>query len=314
LRNYVSTTAGFKKPIATMRALLVVSFLVLALDAMAPVRAAPMDVRDDRGQTVRIDAPVSRIVTLAPHLTELVYAAGAGSKLVGVSANSDYPPPARNLPVVGGAGRVDLERVVSLKPDLVLAWLSGGERTDVERLEHLGIPVIVTEPRHLEDIARVIELIGRVAATSYEATRAAHQFREDLRLLKTRYGDRRTVSVFYQIWHNPLMTINGEHIISEAIGVCGGRNIFADLPTLVPTVSMEALLVANPDAIIVSGSPASKEALLAEWSGHAGLRAVRAGHVYFLDADLAHRATPRMLEGVRTMCEDLQKVREAERH
>jgi iron complex transport system substrate-binding protein len=293
-----------------MRPLHIVSLLV-ALLASACAHSVPLKVQDDRGQVVRIDSPVKRIITLTPHLTELVFVAGAGSKLVGVSANSDFPAAARKLPVIGGAGKIDLERIVALKPDLVLAWLSGGQRADVERLETLGIPVIVTEPRHVEDIARQIELIGRVAGTGYEATRAAHQFRNELRLMRTRYADRRPVSVFYQVWHEPLMTINGDHIVSEVIRLCGGRNVFAELPTLAPTVSMEALLAANPDAIIVSGSIANRETLLTEWHDHTRLRAVYAGHVFFSDADLTHRATPRMLEGAKTVCEDLEKVRRA---
>lgn len=291
-----------------MRYLLLVSLLLLWLAATVS-HATLLQIQDDRGQVVRINAPVARIVTLTPHLTELVFAAGAGGKLVGVSANSDYPIAARKLPVIGGAGKADLERIVALKPDVVLAWLSGGQRADVERLEALGIPVIVTEPRRIEDIAHHIELIGRLAGAGYEATRAAHQFRNELRLLRTRYADRRPVSVFYQVWREPLMTINGQHIISEVIRLCGGRNVFETLPTLAPTVSMEALLAANPEAIIVSGPAANREALLAEWRDHTRLRAVYAGHVYFSDADLMHRATPRMLEGAKGMCEDLERAR-----
>lgn len=301
-------TPANSSPASAMRLRRVVSFLGLWL-ALAASYAAPLQTQDDRGQVVRINAPVKRIVTLTPHLSELTYAAGAGSKLVGVSANSDYPAGARKLPVIGGAGKADLERIVALKPDLVLAWLSGGQRADVDRLEALGIPVLVTEPRRIDDIARHIELIGRLAGTGYEATRAAHRFRSDLRLLRTRYADRRGVSVFYQVWREPLMTINGQHIISEVIRLCGGRNVFEALPTLAPTVSMEALLAANPEAIIVSGPLANRDALLAEWRDHTRLRAVFSGHVYFSNADLLHRATPRMLEGAKGMCEDLERVR-----
>jgi iron complex transport system substrate-binding protein len=290
-----------------MRRLAFIFLFVFCLCAAA--HATPLQVQDDRGQVVRLNAPVNRIVTLTPHLTELVFAAGAGSKLVGVSANSDYPAAARKLPTIGGAGTADLERIVALKPDVVLAWLSGGQRPDVERLEALGIPVIVTEPRRMDDIARHIELIGRIAGTGYAAERAAYQFRNDLRLLRTRYASRRPVSVFYQVWHEPLMTINGQHIISEVIRLCGGRNVFENLPTLVPSVPMEALLAANPEAIFVSSSAAQREALIAEWREHTRLRAVHGGHVYFSDADLMHRATPRMLEGAKQMCENVESVR-----
>ena len=265
--------------------------------------------QDDRGRAVPVKLPVQRIITLTPHLTELVFEAGASGKLVGVSANSDYPPAVRALPVVGNSGKADLERITSLKPDVVLAWLSGGQRADVSRLEALGIPVIVFEPRRLEDIGRHIEIIGHIAGTGYEAKRAAYRFRSALDLLRSRYADRRQVSVFYQIWHEPLMTINGQHIISEVIRLCGGRNVFEPLPSLVPTVSMEALLTTNPEAIFVSGSMAQRDTLTGEWRGQTYLRAVQNGHVFISDADLMHRATPRMLEGAKLMCEDLEKTR-----
>lgn len=285
----------------------VLAWLLAAGSAMA--EGAGLTVRDDSGRLVRLAAPARRIVTLSPHLAELVHAAGAGPYLVGVSAHSDFPPPVRRLPVVGGAGRVDLERVLALQPDLVLAWGSGGAAADVERLRSLGVPVVVTEARRLADIARHIELIGRLAGTGYEASRAAFAVRERLKLLNTRYGGRRPVTVFYQIWQAPLMTVNGQHIISEAIALCGGRNVFADLTPLVPTVSLEALFAADPEVIVVSGEPARRDALIAAWQGERRLRAVARGHVYFVDADLMHRATPRMLDGIGTLCEDLERAR-----
>jgi iron complex transport system substrate-binding protein len=261
---------------------------------------------------VRLERPATRIVTLAPQLTELVFAAGAGERLVGVSANSDYPPPARTLPVVGGAGRIDLERILALRPDLVLAWGAGGQQVDVERLRALSIPVVVLTPRRLADIPRHLELIGRLAGTAYDATRAAFFFRERLAGLRTRYAGRRPVTVFYEIWHEPLMTINGEHIISEAIEVCGGRNVFANLPAATPTLSMEALAAADPEVIVTSGPSARRASLLAQWQGMTRLRAVAAGRVFFSDADLLHRPTPRMLDGIAALCEALERARRSQ--
>lgn len=266
-------------------------------------------VRDDQGTPVRLAAPATRIVTLSPHLAELVYAAGAGDRLVGVSAHSDYPPAVRALPVVGDAGRADLERILALQPDLVLAWAFGGQQADVQRLRALGLVVVATEPRRLEDIPRHIELIGRLAGTGYEAARTAHRFRRRLALLRSRYAGRRPVTVFFEIWHTPLMTVNGRHIISEALAVCGGRNVFAQLAAVAPTVSMEALRAADPEVIVVSGPAARREALLSAWRGGMALRAVRAGHVYFADADLMHRPTPRMLDGIQVLCADLDRAR-----
>jgi iron complex transport system substrate-binding protein len=283
--------------------------LTLVLAVSCSARGEGLTLRDDAGRSVEIRVPVGRIVTLAPHLAELVFAAGAGSKLVGVSAHSDYPPAVEKLPVVAGAGRADVERILALRPDVVLAWASGGQSADAERLAALGIPVLLLEPRRLEDIARQLELIGRLAGTGYEATRAAHGVRSRLRELATRFSGRRPVGVFYAIWRNPLMTVNGRHIISEAITLCGGRNVFADLPVLVPTVSMEGLLAIDPEAIVASGEVSRRAQLLVEWQEERRLRAVRAGNVYFSDADLMHRATPRMLEGIRALCEDLERAR-----
>lgn len=282
---------------------------LLLLSVSLAAAAGPLAVRDDQGQWVRLSGPASRIVTLSPHLAELVFAAGAGDRLMGVSAHSDYPPAVRRLPVVANAGRADLERILALKPDLVLAWLGGGQQQDVERLRGLGLAVVATEPRRLADIARHIELIGTLAGTGYEATRAAYRFSSELRLLKSRYAGRRPVTVFYQIWRDPLMTVNGRHIISEAIALCGGRNVFADLPALASTVSMESLIAIDPEVIVVSGPAARRDALLAQWQGATQLSAVAAHHVYFSDADRMHRPTPRMLEGVRSLCEDLERAR-----
>ncbi len=272
-------------------------------------QAAARYVTDDRGVRLGFEQPVARIVTLAPHLAELVYAAGAGPRLVGVSAYSDHPPAARALPVVGDAGRLDLERIVALKPDLVLAWLSGNPRGELERLSGLGIKVVALEPRSLEDIARHLELVGKLAGSGYEATRTAARFRSELRLLQSRYAGRRPVTVFYQIWDAPLTTVNGRHLIDEAIRLCGGRNVFADLPGLTPTISLEALLAADPEAILVGAPIAQRDALLAAWRARPALRAVRTGQLFFVDADLLHRATPRMLEGAGALCEALERVR-----
>lgn len=284
--------------------------LLLALLLWAAATCAEtLRIVDDAGRGVTVTVPVRRIVTLAPHLAELVFAAGAGDRLVGVSAHSDHPPAVAALPVVGGAGRVDMERVLVLKPDLVLGWASGGQRGEVERLTALGVPVVVTEPRRLDDIARHIELIGRLAGTGYEAARAAFQVREALRGLAARYADRPPVRVFFEIWHEPLMTVNGRHIISEAIGLCGGRNVFAQLAPLTPTVSMEALLEADPEVIVVSGERTRRDSLLAQWRKADRPTAAARGQIYFADADLLHRATPRMVEGIRQLCADLERAR-----
>jgi len=283
--------------------------LVLTLLLFAHAATAAITVTDDRGKSITLPQPATRIVSLAPHLTELAFAAGAGGKLVGVSAYSDYPAGARQLPVIGDYSKIDLERVVQLKPDLVLAWISGNPRGDVERLDQLGFKVLALEPRKLDDIARHLLLIGELAGTGYEATRAASQYRSQIRVLESKYRTRQPVTVFYEIWRQPLMTIGQTHLVSRAIELCGGRNVFADLGGITPTVSLESLLARNPQAILVSGALSEREARLAPWREMKELEAVRRGNVFYLNADTLHRGTPRLAQGVSELCEKLDQVR-----
>jgi len=283
--------------------------LVLTLLLFAHAATAAITVTDDRGKSITLPQPATRIVSLAPHLTELAFAAGAGGKLVGVSAYSDYPAGARQLPVIGDYSKIDLERVVQLKPDLVLAWISGNPRGDVERLDQLGFKVLALEPRKLDDIARHLLLIGELAGTGYEATRAASQYRSQIRVLESKYRTRQPVTVFYEIWRQPLMTIGQTHLVSRAIELCGGRNVFADLGGITPTVSLESLLARNPQAILVSGALSERETRLAPWREMKELEAVRRGNVFYLNADTLHRGTPRLAQGVSELCKKLDQVR-----
>lgn len=247
-------------------------------------------------------APAQRIVTLAPNLAELVYAAGAGEKLVGVSSWSDYPAAAKALPQVGNYAKIDLERVLQLHPDLVIGWRGGNAPRDLERLEKLGIPLYVSESRRLDDIPRQLETIGRLAGTAPAAERAAAAFRSELQTLAQRYRQARPVSVFYQIWYQPLMTVNGQHLIGEAMRLCGGVNPYAALSALTPTVSRESLLAADPAVIVVNGDPQ-------RWQAYPQLAAVRHARLYAINPDFLLRATPRLLEGTRQLCAVLDQAR-----
>lgn len=285
------------------------AYLLIATLLFMHAATAAITVTDDRGKAITLTQTVTRIISLTPHLTELAFAAGAGGKLVGVSAVSDYPAGARPLPVIGDYSKIDLERVVQLKPDLILAWISGNPRGDVERLEQLGFKVLALEPRKLDDIARHLLLIGELAGTGYEATRAASQYRSQIRLLESKYRARQPVTVFYEIWHQPLMTIGQTHLVSRVIELCGGRNVFADLSGITPTVSMESVLARNPQAILVSGALSEREARLAPWREMKQLAAVRHAKMFYLNADTLHRATPRMAQGIGELCEKLDQAR-----
>ena len=264
--------------------------------------AEPLRSADDPGREVALPRPAQRIVALAPNLTELVFAAGAGERLVGVSAYSDYPAAARKLPQVGSYGKADRERLLQLRPDLIVAWRGGNSAGDIAFLETLGIPLYITETHRLDDIARHIEAIGQLAGTVPQAHRAAAAFRNELREIENRYRNARPVRVFYQIWHRPLMTVNGRHPLGEVIRLCGGDNPYAALSAPTPTVSLESLLAADPAVIVVNGNPGY-------WQHHPQLEAVRRNRLYAIDPDLLLRATPRLLEGARQLCAVLEQAR-----
>ena len=266
-------------------------------------------VRDDYGKDVQLERPAARIVSLAPHLTELVYAAGAGSRLVGAVEFSDFPAAASALPIVGSDARIDLEAVLALRPDLVVAWPNAGSLRAVERLAELGLPVFRSEPRELDDVPRTLQRLGRLAGSEAQADRAAAAFRARASTLEKRYAAQRKVRVFYQIWDRPLLTVNRDHIISKVITLCGGENVFAGLPLLVPEVGREAVLRANPEAIVASGSNDAQPRWLEAWKAYPGLAAAARGQLYAIPPDLIQRQTPRILDGAERLCGMLEGVR-----
>jgi len=252
-------------------------------------------------------AAAPRIATLAPNLTELVFAAGAGEQLVATVAYSDYPAAARDIPLVGDAFRVAYEALRRLRPDVVLTWESGTPRVTVERLLELGFRVEEFEPRTVDDIANEIERIGKLAGSSATATTSAAGLREEFTALREVYADRPRLRVFYQISANPWYTVSGQHVISEVLGICGGDNVFADVPGLAPPVSQESILRQTPE-VLVAGT--LDDAWQGDWRLWQNLPAVATGALFKVDPDLVNRATPRLLEGARQICSVLDQARE----
>jgi iron complex transport system substrate-binding protein len=275
---------------------------------VSPALAQPVTVTDDRGKTLTLARPAQRMVALAPSLAELAFAAGAGGRLVGVARYSDFPAAARALPEIGDAARVDFERIAGLKPDLVLAWKSGNAPADVGRLENLGYPAFVSEPARLADIARVLRSIGALAGTSAGAGRAAALFEREIAALRARYATARGVRVFYQIWHRPLLTVNGAHLISDVIALCGGQNVFADVAQLTPNVSLEAVIAAQPEVILGGGSAGGEQGFVVEWRETA-VEPLRRLPARYINPDHIQRQTPRIVEGAKAVCAALEQVR-----
>ncbi|TCV84294.1 cobalamin-binding protein [Sulfurirhabdus autotrophica] len=274
---------------------------------------ADIIVHDDTSNEVRLASLATRIISLAPHATELLFAAGAGERVVGVANYSDYPAAALRLPKIGTSNSLDLETIAALHPDLIIAWKSGNPDAQLEKLRQLHIPIFYSEPQKISDIPSTIEHFGRLAGTESFSRTAATAFRNQLNKLRNNFSNRKPVSVFYQIWDHPLITINDQHFISDAISLCGGRNIFGKLPTLTPNVSTEAVLIANPEAIITSGIGESRPDWLNEWQRWPKLQATQHKTLFFIPADYINRPSPRILKGIEQMCTMIEQAREQQK-
>jgi iron complex transport system substrate-binding protein len=281
--------------------------IALVVVAAVAAEAQALEMSDDRGVTISLEGPAERIVALAPHLAEIAFAAGAGPRLVGVSSFSRHPAEAERLPVVATYGRIDIERLIALRPDLVLAWRSGNSPLQVDRLQSVGIRVFVTEVRVLADIPRIVREIGVLAGSVELAEARARDFEREVDRLRRSYANQRRLAVFLEIWHQPMLTVSGAHLLSDALGVCGGRNVFAAAKTLTPLVSRERILDARPDAIVTSGFGSEG---LPTWKGFESVPAVRNRRIYAIDPDVLHAQGPRVLEGVRMLCQRLEPARD----
>ena len=281
----------------------------IALVCLAGLAPAEVVVKDDTGTTIRLAHPARRIVTLAPYLAETLFAAGGGEKLIGTVAFSNYPETVRKVSLVGGYSRIDLETVIALKPDLIIAWQSGNAPTLIDKLRTLGIPIYVSQPNRIEDVASEIERFGVLAGSGNVGKTAAAKYRERLAALKTRYGNRPVVSTFYEVWNQPLATIGGKQIISSVIRLCGGENVFGQLKSLAPTVTVEAVIAANPEAIVASGMDEARPEWLDEWKRWSAITAVARNNLFFVPPDLIQRHTPRLLDGAEQLCQHLEMAR-----
>ena len=265
--------------------------------------------KDDSGQEIRLKAPAKRIVTLAPHATEILYAAGAGDRLVGTVDYSDYPPAAKRVRRVGSYDRIDLEAVAALRPDLVIAWETGNPAGQVGKLKALGLTVYSSQPNRMEDVAAQLARFGQLAGTEAIAGPAAERFRQRLAALRDGNAGKPPVRVFYQIWKAPLMTVGGPQIISDAIRLCGGENVFGKLDQMSPTVSVEAVLAANPEVIVATGMGDARPEWLDDWNKWTRMTAVSRGNLFHINPDIMQRHTPRILDGAAQLCADLDIAR-----
>lgn len=286
------------------------NYLLLALCLCAAQAMAAIVVQDDAGQTVTLAKPAQRVVTLAPHATELVFAAGGGARIVGTVSYSDFPPAAKSIPQVGDNRQIDIERVIALKPDLIVVWLHGSAERQIGPLRALGIPLFYSEPHQLDAIAGSILRLGRLLGSDQAAQAAAAELRLKLAKLKARYQNRSPVRLFYQVWDKPLYTLNGQHIVSDAMRVCGGQNIFASMAVAAPNVGIEAVLQQDPEAIVSGDQRNQTSGGVNLWQPYTTMTAVRRGNLFSLNGDLLSRSGPRMVDGTAVLCEKLEQARQ----
>jgi len=284
-------------------------FLMCLLCCLALQANASISVVDDVGNTVVLQRPAQRIITLSPHLTEMVFAIGAGDRIVGTVTHSDYPAEAQHVPLVGDNLHIDLERVVALKPDLLVVWLHGTAARQLDALRALGIPLFYSEPHDLAQISDTLVSLGRLSGTDAQAQQVATNMRQQLNNLAVQYAHRPPIRVFYQVWDKPLYTLNGKHFVSDILRLCGGENIFAGLTTTAPVVSVEAVLQENPEAIVTGDMRKQEENGLSLWKPYTSLLAVQRGNLFAFDSDLLVRPGPRIVAGATAVCEKLDLAR-----
>lgn len=272
--------------------------------------AAEIRVMDDLGRQLVFDAPVQRIVSLAPHNTENLFTAGAGKHIVGTVDHSDFPPAALDIPRIGNYKQFNLEAILALKPDLIIAWSSGNTEVSVEQLIDLGLPVFYSEPSTFELIISNVERFSQLSGKIEMAAPQLASMRETIETLEQRYAAQKPVSVFYQVWDQPLITLNGSHSVSRAIEICGGFNVFAEEPTIAPRINIEGIIAKNPQLIILAGHE-KDQALewMIKWEKWPAIDAVSQQQIKAIEADIMNRPTQRFIEGTRTICQLIDSAR-----
>lgn len=264
---------------------------------------------DDAGHELCIAAPAQRIATLSPGATELTFAAGAGEQVIAGVNYSDYPPAALKLPLVGNHTRIDVEALLALKPDLIITWVSGNPAPQLELLHELGLPMFAIEPRTFAGVSSAIERLSVLAGTETTGFAEAERFRSGIAAIAEQYRDVQPISVFYQVWETPLMTINNEHLIGKVLQLCGGVNVFADMPRLVPRISPEVVLQADPEVILTGSVEGASDQQLDHWKQYPKMRAVALDNLFFVPSSPISRPTPRLLEASRDICQKLDIAR-----
>jgi iron complex transport system substrate-binding protein len=254
--------------------------------------------------------PAQRIISLAPHITEMLFSAGAGDKIIGVVNYSDFPRAALKLPVIGSYNAINIERIIQLNPDLIIGWKSANRLQDIQRLKELGFKVVQSHVTTLDDIPNEIELFGQLAGTQTHAVKIANGLRHKLTEIRHRYQEKQPISSFYEIWNQPIITMNGTQFISQALNTCGANNVYSDLTSLSAEVSLESVFERNPQVFFLGGQQAFQQDWLSFWQKYPSLQAVEHQQIYLLDNDLYQRPTARLINALPQLCTDVATARQ----
>lgn len=286
-----------------MKKLLFAALCWLAQPALA------LTLVDDLGQSFSLEQPASRIIALTPHTTELLFSLGVGERIIATVEYADFPEQAKKIPLVGGYEGFNIEAIFSYQPDLVLYWPDGNPMREIERLKQLKLPLFAVNTNSFERVASDLIKLGQLTNTEAKAQQLADEFLAEIAKIRQENQAKTKLKVFYQVWHQPMLSQNKDSFISQIIELCGGENIFANLPVLSPQISVEAVLAANPDVILASGNNNKRPAWLDEWNRYSMLNAVKNQHIYNTTPDWLHRPTLRLLNAAREVCELLDKAR-----
>lgn len=293
-----------------MRPLLAVLLLLFAAGLAPPLRAAGITVTDDEGRTLTLARTPERIISMAPGATEMLFAAGAGRKVIATVEYSDEPPEARQVPRIGDANAIDVERLVALKPDVVVIWARGGNVAQVRKLEQLGIPLYRQQADSFAQMPDSLRRLGRLTGTEAIASEAAARIERRLAQLANRYRGQETVDVLLEVWSRPMYTVGGSHMMTDALRLCGARNVFADLPEAGPAIDIEAVIARDPDLIIAVAPTGEAQRWLAEWKRFGSLRAVRSGRLIPFEDSRLSRLGPSAIAATEALCQAIDAARD----
>lgn len=267
-----------------------------------------IDVIDDTGKTIMLAKPAKRVITLAPHLAEMMYAINKGDIVVATVSYSDFPEQAKKIPRLGSFDNTKLETILSFKPDLILAWNSGNNLQQLAVMERFGLTVYRDDPKKVQDVARTIRNIG-ILSGSKDAGKIANEFLKKLDNIEKKYQNREIIRVFYQFWDDPVYTVNREHYITDVLGICGLQNVFADMQQLSATVDREAVIRANPEMVLAAGMNGVDKKWMEKWQNWKEIKAVKYHNLFTVNPDWLHRHTPRLLLATEQICHYADQAR-----